>query len=194
MSITIDPPELLFPTKVLSSFDTDFDSYKEDMIEWMRLYSLENETNSRSNLGGYQSPDNFYFEDSFAPYMNRIAEQIDCTVEEYINDESTELHPESLQVCNMWFNFNYENCYNVTHTHPGCVLAGVFWIQCDESCPIVFECVDSFSRASITKAVSETFEATPGTMMIFPAHLPHRVDINRKRTPRISMSFNLVKK
>ena len=35
MSITIDPPELLFPTKVLSSFDTDFDSYKEDMIEWM---------------------------------------------------------------------------------------------------------------------------------------------------------------
>jgi len=191
MSIKIYPPHYLFPTKILESYDNDFESYKEDMIEWMRLYSLENKTFERSNLGGYQSPDDFYLQESFAPFLNRITEQVSSTLDEYVNDERSTLEKDQLSMCNMWFNFNYENCYNVTHTHPGSILAGVLWIQCPDNSPITFHCHDEFARATHEKYTNETFTPREGGMMIFPSHLPHRVDINRSKTPRVSLSFNL---
>ena len=76
MSIKLYSPEYLFPTKIVKSSDTDFKSYRDDMIKWMIDYSYENKTYARSNLGGYQSPDNFYLEESFAPYLNRLTDHI----------------------------------------------------------------------------------------------------------------------
>ena len=192
MSIKIHPPRYLFPTKVVESYDNDFESYKGDMIEWMRLYSRDNKTFERSNYGGYQSPDDFYLEESFAPFFKRIREQVSSTLDAYINDENCTLEKDELGVSNMWFNVNYENCYNVAHTHPGCVLAGVLWIQCPDESPIMVQCSDQFARATHEKYIGETFTPREGGMILFPSHLPHRVDINRSKTPRVSLSFNLV--
>ena len=191
MSITCQSPDYWFPIKVLQSYDNDFNSYKDDMIEWMRLYSLENPTTQRSNLGGYQSPDDFYYEESFAPYMNRISEHILTTVDEYIDDSMSALDKDQLSLCNMWFNINYENCYNVTHTHPGCILSGVLWVQCPLPTPIVFSCYDEFARARFEKYTNQSYTPQEGGLMLFPAHLPHRVDINPSKQPRISIAFNL---
>ena len=55
------------------SCDNDFISYRDDMVAWMNTYAQKNEGVNKSNIGGYQSPDNFYLEESFAPYMNRIS-------------------------------------------------------------------------------------------------------------------------
>jgi len=93
----------------------------------------------------------------------------------------------------MWFNFNYENCYNVQHTHPGCVLSGVLWIQIPEEQPIVFSCFDEFTRATYEKYTNESLVAKEGQLLLFPAHLPHRVDINRSKNTRISISFNIIR-
>jgi|TARA_B100001250_G_scaffold212182_1_gene182013 uncharacterized protein (TIGR02466 family) len=190
MSITIVPPEYLFPIKILTSYDTSFDSYKKDLIGWMLDYSKRNETSERSNYGGYQSQDQFYFEESFAPYLNKITEHITSTAEQYCED--TIIEPDSLKLSNMWFNLNYNNCYNVTHTHPGCILAGVLWIQCpDDSSKICFEDPNSFASATITNDTHRRFTPTAGTMALFPSYIPHRVDINHSHETRISISFNL---
>ena len=192
MSIKLFPPHYLFPTKILMSEDSDYNSYKENLIEWMRLYSLDNETVTKSNNGGYQSPDNFYLERSFSPYMNRISELIVSTINYYIDDEISQLHENQLSVSNMWFNINYKNSYNVSHTHPGCVLAGVFWVQCpQEVSPITFNCCDDFARATYEKYTSHSFDPKEGQMVLFPAHVPHRVDINHTKQTRISIAFNL---
>ena len=42
MSIKLFSPEFLFPTKIVKSFDTDFKSYRDDMIKWMIDYSYKN--------------------------------------------------------------------------------------------------------------------------------------------------------
>ena len=126
MTIKLYPPEFLFPTKILLSEDTNFSSYRDDMIQWMIDYSYKHETVGKSNQGGYQSPDQFYLEESFAPYLNRISEHLISTIDEYTRDDKSCLHLDDLKLSNMWFNFNYENCYNVQHTHPGCVLSEFF--------------------------------------------------------------------
>ena len=193
MTIKLYPPEFLFPTKILSSEDTNFSSYRDDMIQWMIDYSYKHTTVAKSNQGGYQSPDQFYLEESFAPYLNRISEHLISTMDEYTRDDRSCLHLDDLKLSNMWFNFNYENCYNVQHTHPGCVLSGVLWIQIPEEQPIVFSCFDEFTRATYEKYTNESLVAKEGQLLLFPAHLPHRVDINRSKNTRISISFNIIR-
>ena len=193
MTIKLYPPEFLFPTKILSSEDTNFSSYRDDMIQWMIDYSYKHTTVAKSNQGGYQSPDQFYLEESFAPYLNRISEHLISTIDEYTRDDKSCLHLDDLKLSNMWFNFNYENCYNVQHTHPGCVLSGVLWIQIPEEQPIVFSCFDEFTRATYEKYTNESLVAKEGQLLLFPAHLPHRVDINRSKNTRISISFNIIR-
>ena len=193
MTIKLYPPEFLFPTKILSSEDTNFSSYRDDMIQWMIDYSYKHTTVAKSNQGGYQSPDQFYLEESFAPYLNRISEHLISTIDEYTRDDRSCLHLDDLKLSNMWFNFNYENCYNVQHTNPGCVLSGVLWIQIPEEQPIVFSCFDEFTRATYEKYTNESLVAKEGQLLLFPAHLPHRVDINRSKNTRISISFNIIR-
>ena len=193
MTIKLYPPEFLFPTKILLSEDTNFSSYRDDMIQWMIDYSYKHETVGKSNQGGYQSPDQFYLEESFAPYLNRISEHLISTIDEYTRDDKSCLHLDDLKLSNMWFNFNYENCYNVQHTHPGCVLSGVLWIQIPEEQPIIFSCFDEFTRATYEKYTNESLVAKEGQLLLFPAHLPHRVDINRSKNTRISISFNIIR-
>ena len=193
MTIKLYPPEFLFPTKILSSEDTNFSSYRDDMIQWMIDYSYKHTTVAKSNQGGYQSPDQFNLEESFAPYLNRISEHLISTIDEYTRDDKSCLHLDDLKLSNMWFNFNYENCYNVQHTHPGCVLSGVLWIQIPEEQPIVFSCFDEFTRATYEKYTNESLVAKEGQLLLFPAHLPHRVDINRSKNTRISISFNIIR-
>ena len=193
MTIKLYPPEFLFPTKILSSEDTNFSSYRDDMIKWMIDYSYKHPTVAKSNQGGYQSPDQFYLEESFAPYLNRISEHLISTIDEYTRDDRSCLHLDDLKLSNMWFNFNYENCYNVQHTHPGCVLSGVLWVQIPEEQPIIFSCFDEFTRATYEKYTNESLVAKEGQLLLFPAHLPHRVDINRSKNTRISISFNIIR-
>ena len=193
MTITVSKEKLLFPTKIIVSEDSDFMSYRHDLITWMIDYSHKHETNHRSNYGGYQSPDNFYLEESFTPLLNRISEHIVATKKEYCKD--TVLEWDKLRLCNMWFNFNHKYCYNVTHTHPGCLLAGVLWIRIPDDVdppPIKFEDPMAFVTSEIMDDTHINFTPVDGQMAMFPAHIPHRVDINDSDQTRISLSFNLV--
>ena len=191
MSIEITPPEYLFPTKVLMSYDKNFNSYQDDMIKWMVSYSKNNKGVNKSNIGGYQSPDNFYQEESFAPYMERIMEQIFMTVDSYLDDELSLPKIDDMKLSNMWFNFNHPHCYNVLHNHPGCLLAGVFWVKVVEDTCIRFECLDSFGRAMLEQRTNEAFHPKEGGVCIFPSYLPHMVDQNNTKDTRISISFNI---
>ena len=101
MTIKIYPPEWLFPTKILMTEDTEFSNYKEDLVNWLDNYKNSHETEEKSNVGGYQSPDNFYLEESFAPFMNRISEQIMISIEEYLQDKLALPKPDQLSLSNV---------------------------------------------------------------------------------------------
>tara|TARA_X000000368_G_scaffold133963_1_gene105147 strand:- start:91 stop:675 length:585 start_codon:yes stop_codon:yes gene_type:complete len=191
MSIKIYPPNYLFPTKILMSCDNDFISYRDDMVAWMNTYAQKNEGVNKSNIGGYQSPDNFYLEESFAPYMNRISEHIMSTLEEYLDDDMCSINRNNISLGNMWFNFNYPHNYNVYHVHPNCVLAGVLWVQTVDDTNIRFECLDAFARGLTEKRTNESFTPKEGQLVLFPSHIPHMVDQNNTEETRISISFNI---
>jgi uncharacterized protein (TIGR02466 family) len=160
------------------------------MIEWMHGYAKNNESYHRSNHGGYQSPDQFFREETFGQYLNRISEHMFTSLEEYGNGIRVSDH--NLYLSNMWFNFNRKDNYNITHTHPGCIVSGVLYVHTPENCgEIVFIDPMAHNSSEIDENISETYTPVEGEMILFPAHLPHRVEPNYSDDLRISVSFNI---
>ena len=192
--------EFLFPTQVVSGTIEDFDTFKEDLIDWIYRYKENDPGISKiSNKRGWQSVSKEVFTDEgFEPFKDKL---IPC-----ITELISEFHVvRQMDLVQMWLNVNGPFSYNVSHRHPGCELAGVLWIkQTPESGRFVFDNMDVGSRdAMLITSTDRNFldvkklapeyvpEYTNGTIMIFPSGFSHRVEINETEEDRISLSFNI---
>ena len=107
----------------------------------------------------------------------------------------------------MWVNINEKHHYNEWHTHVGTTLSGVYYIKHDGSNKqgnIIFKNpnhpyikINHFPPKIVETWNSMTagiFDITPNPnmLLIFPAWLQHKVEINLKNNSRISLSFNSI--
>lgn len=188
----------IFPLLVTEVECVAFNTIQKDFIEWIYEYKSNNENNDviLSNVGGWQSNSNFYREKSFKPLLEYINTHIENGVKHYINCK--------VKLNNMWINVNRKNDYNVSHTHGGVDLSGVFWIKTPENCAnLIFESPHSFVEYNFymncKKEISNqhncfpSFFITPmeGRLILFPPHLSHRVAKSLSNDDRISIAFNL---
>jgi uncharacterized protein (TIGR02466 family) len=106
-----------------------------------------------------------------------------------------------LAVTGCWVNVNAPGTGHRLHSHRNNFLSGVYYVQVqDQADSITF--FDPRPQAGVirppaTQPTAENSEVasvsvTNGTLLLFPAWLPHAVDINRSQRPRISLSFNLM--
>ena len=192
--------EYLFPTQVVSGMIKNFDNFKQDLIDWIYQYKENDPGISKiSNKRGWQSLSKEVFTDKgFEPFKDNL---IPC-----ITELSNEFRiGRQMDLVQMWLNVNGPFSYNVSHRHPGSDLAGVLWIkQTPESGRFVFDNMDvGYRDAMLLNATDREYleekkmppeyvpEYTDGTMIIFPAGLTHRVEINETTEDRISLSFNI---
>ena len=192
--------EYLFPTQVVSGTIKDFDSFKQDLIDWIYQYKENDPGISKiSNKRGWQSLSKEVFtEEGFEPFKDKL---IPC-----VTQLSNEFRVgRQMDLVQMWLNVNGPFSYNVSHRHPGTELAGVLWIkQTPESGRFVFDNMDvGYRDAMLITATDRDFleekkmppeyvpKYTDGTMILFPAGLSHRVEINETTEDRISLSFNI---
>ena len=178
----------------------NFDTFKQDLIDWIYEYKNNDPGISKiSNKRGWQSLSKEVFtEESFEPFKDNL---IPC-ITELTNEFRV---GQRMDLVQMWLNVNGPFSYNVSHRHPGCELAGVLWIkQTPESGRFVFDNMDTGYRdAMLLNATDRDYleekkmppeyvpEYTDGTMIIFPAGVSHRVEINETEEDRISLSFNI---
>jgi uncharacterized protein (TIGR02466 family) len=100
-----------------------------------------------------------------------------------------------------WATVNAPNAGHRVHSHPNNYLSGVYYVQTQEGadtidfhdprpqigilCPPVTELTAENTDQVVVKVHD-------GTMLIFPAWLPHSVDPNRSDRLRVSISFNIM--
>ena len=107
-------------------------------------------------------------------------------------------------MCDSWVNINPPLSSNVKHCHPNCDIAGVLWIKIPKnSGDIVFH--SPYNYISYNEMICYTrefqekgkyfhdykFSAREGNLLLFPAHIEHKVGENNSDEDRISVSFNL---
>ena len=184
----------LFPNRVVVSEAQEFD-WRDDFIQWVEDYQQEHEGVEVSNVGGYQSKGNFYTEvDNFEPFQEKIWNHIENAVKTYA--DGIELHDilasgAPLRLLNIWFNVNPPGAFNHVHVHPGSLLSGVLWIKAPQgSGDLMLR--DPLEMNNYCLGVNcVAFPPEEGTMVLFPAHVPHNVGVNVSEETRISVSFNL---
>lgn len=186
----------VFPSLITEVFCEDFGSIRNDLIQWIKNYQSYTEGVHISNRGGWQSPDNFFEEESFLFYRKYIWDHIKIGTSRYNADFSLD---------NMWINVNTKGNYNTSHTHPGAILSGVFWISTPENSGNLmfespndhaqyrlFELLDSDIKDQFNIFPTYHFKPNEGRMVIFPPDIRHYVDPNESDEERISIAFNLM--
>ena len=190
--------QMLFQTPLFEIVVKDIDN-KELAENVYKLKEIDNDGCKKSNNGGWHSAefgmrieknqDNLRF---FKPLLDKF---------EYILP-ILPFEPAIVSLENycIWANINTKNSFNTRHNHPGCDLAGVYYVKVPEGDVgnIVFNDprqVLSYGDQFITQRYvgGESTSRFPveGNMYLFPPSLEHCVMPNKTDEDRISISFNL---
>lgn len=165
------------------------------------LETLGQGTRKISNRGGLQS-ENIPLN---RPVISTFFRRIIPAVKEYINHYHP-IEPYHFAFTHLWFNLNRTGDYNVQHSHgaAGIDFSGSYYLQAlPDSGDMVLinpdtgmNYSDLIQQAKFKKfnsLNSTVFNITPepGRLVIFPAHLEHRVEPNKNQSDRISLAFNI---
>ena len=170
----------------------------EPIKDYCLQHSYNNPSREISNAGGYQSGDMILKDiNVLYPLYEKITQELDVFAKSmFLKDQSR---------FNAWININGHQNSNLSHTHPGAALSGVFYISTPENCgDIVFDrpeastlefawCDDIAIGENYNQynATEWTLPAKENTLYLFPSFLKHRVQPNlNKDLKRISISFN----
>ena len=185
----------VFPS-IITETQCDLYRYiRNDLIEWIYNYQLKTDNVIISNRGGWQSPSNFYEQESFSEFKNYIMSNVFQSLTHY---------NKKFKLANMWININKKGNYNVSHNHPDCIMSGVFWVKTSEKCgQLTFENHHTFAENTLIASIDKNYKnkfnyyhdlkfiPKEETLIIFPAHLRHHVEPNESDEDRISIAFNL---
>lgn len=187
---------------LITAFSTDIyqSILKINLIDICK-YSLDLQNKSKgrvsSNICGWQSYDLGYD-------IPNCIKDLKHNIQNHLNIFKIKMNINSnIELGNMWININEYKDSNITHSHPGSILSGVFYIKIPKnSGPIKFfnpfaEQINvNLKNQIITKYQPNNcseFSIFPkeNMLILFPSWLQHCVMPNMNKTKnRISISFN----
>ncbi len=185
----------LFPIPVLK---TQLD-YPVDKIEVLcQIERSKDPTGVNiSNYGGWQSG-NINYPDS--PFF--FLSDIEKVCQEFAKDVLK--INKSISLMNTWININQKYNSNQTHSHPACILSGVYYVKTPKECGnIQFQhpaldmmerdwCnIISDSDLNQHNSLQWWLPSEEKTLYVFPSWLKHMVKPNMSDEERISISFNV---
>jgi uncharacterized protein (TIGR02466 family) len=108
---------------------------------------------------------------------------------------------ESFFITGCWANISAKGARHKTHTHPNNFLSGVYYVQAAAGAntitfhdprPQTYVIAPAPTELSLESAGSNIMPVKEGMLVVFPAWLPHSVDLNESDKERISVSFNVM--
>jgi uncharacterized protein (TIGR02466 family) len=173
-----------------------YDKFRDALIQ--EIYETKSRVKSvlRSNNGGWQSPA-VELPQKFSKHI--FANINNYGLEQFLGERYT------CQIGNLWYNVNPPGAQNDRHTHPGCDLAGVFYVKIPEGdCgDLELENPNHFPQFHMLNTMEDGlkdktkcshslwFPPEEGITVIFPSNILHRVLTNNTREDRISISWNM---
>lgn len=191
--------EFWFPQQIIISKDSKFDKIKKKLVNFCLSEKDKDEVGRNlSNCGGWQSnlinPEEKYI---------WVYEYLMTMIKPAIYQQLNLIQDINFSIQNFWINISNKHSYNDYHFHDGCDYSGCLYIQYGNNCGTIqfnpnlthntdwmnFLTEEYKSQTKIYPSVE--FNPQEGMMLLFPAHLMHKVNSNLRDTDRISISFNI---
>ena len=114
---------------------------------------------------------------------------------------------ESYRFGQSWLSYKHPGQHHTQHTHPNSLISGVFYFgQPEEQTPAIrlHKMMGGFNTSYISpkrvpdkrnlKYAWEHFDIqfNPGLFLLFPSYFHHSVPLNKSKTTRCSVAFNIV--
>lgn len=115
--------------------------------------------------------------------------------------QSVRIREQPLEVTGCWLNVYAPGAAHPLHNHPNNYLSGVYYVQVQPGADTINfhdpRAQTGVIRPPVTELVAANADQAVvrvrvGTLLLFPAWLPHSVDVNASDRRRISVSFNLM--
>lgn len=186
----------IFSTPVWSAEFPNFEEQKETFLESVRNFKDKNISVTKSNIGGYHSPETLQGEAELRPLFEFVCSIALKAVEELNLIEC------DVFLTSAWVNFNdTRQAMNNEHIHDQ-TFSGVFYLSTPpESGKLVVYNPGLnrlWSGCALTKEKNEftgdqlRIEPQEGNLLLWPSYLPHSVETNNHDEERISISFNIL--
>jgi len=101
---------------------------------------------------------------------------------------------------NMWTTIYPPGAFVPEHVHSNALLSGVFYAKAPENCGnLLFKDPAYVAKTMFMRTVGEfpsvatmhVIDVATGSMVLFPAWLPHQTEANESKEDRVIVSFNL---
>ena len=195
-------PGFLFPTQFWTAeLNANIDQLQNEAY-LIKKNDKDGVRKSNAGFKGYHSQD---IKDlSNLPGTNELLKQINKAVHA-IHQISRQ---GELQLTNFWININGKGSSNTPHTHSGLTYSGVFFIKVpkemkggrflfyrnfNEADFISTEYMGHFKEGYQLQGYDfpiNTISPKENLLIVFPAWVPHAVEINLSEEERVSLSFN----
>ena len=184
----------IFPSEI---YEFKLNVNNEELAQHILLLEKETDTINLSNVGGWQSDDEFI--------QSQQAEEVKEEIANAVVGVCNSLpYKKSVKVImdNGWANVNRYKDYNNTHEHPHCIWSCVYYVQANDDTgnltfldPKVKRTMynDEIYLEQLSNPASAfTYQCIPqtGKLIVFPSYLSHRVEPNPTAHPTISISCN----
>lgn len=197
----------LFATPIVLARLEEAEAVNAALLAHFLPLASEGAGRRHSNLGGWQSNDDFHTLDLPA------AQTLYREVTRVVNSATAISTPNGLIEAafdwrvNAWVNVNPPGASNALHGHPGAYWSAVYYVDDggagpDDGGELFFQdprgvlpaMHDPLLRFRIegclSAGFSETIRPEPGLLVVFPSWLLHAVDPFRGPRPRVSIAFN----
>ena len=193
--------EILFPTPIYMKMVKDPKKLNKYLYPLIKAWSKKDKSETKTNAGGgWHSPTDMNFKKEYKP----LTDELFTMQHEIFKDYGMEPKP---GLGNMWANINYPGSYNKTHIHPNAQWSGVYYVKVPQNSGNLFvedprpgpNIMLPRRLEGLPKALWRVvgYAAIEGQMLMFPAWLPHSVQINESKEKgekgwRVSVSFNFI--
>tara|TARA_R100001224_G_scaffold21307_1_gene10609 strand:+ start:97 stop:675 length:579 start_codon:yes stop_codon:yes gene_type:complete len=188
--------EYFFPT-IIYAKDLEnanvLNTYLEhQIINW----SKEDKGVNKTNVNGWHSKTDMNNRKEYESIIQELFKMYN----EIIEEEHLDIQP---KLGNMWANINLPNSYNNSHIHPNSLFSGVYYVKSKPNSGRL-HIMDPRPGAQLIMPRRKKgivpmelwrdayLEPVPGRLIMFPAWLWHKVELNKSNDMRISISFNFI--
>jgi len=128
-----------------------------------------------------------------------LVECIQATTQEVLS--FLKIGSQAFEITGCWANVHGRGASHGVHSHPNNFLSGVYYVQTQEGADTINfhdpRVQTAIIRPPVTQLTADNTDQVVvrvrnGTLLLFPAWLPHSVDPNRSDPERTSISFNIM--